>query len=185
MRVVSGTAKGRKLLSVPGDGTRPILDRVKTALFDTIRGRIQDAVMLDLFAGSGSVGIEALSQGARHCTFIDLAEEAVKTIRANLETTGLKEKAEVRNTDAFSFIKHSAKSFGFIYIAPPQYKSLWVEAIHAIAERPQIASESCMIIVQIDPSEYEPVKLNDFSETQQRKYGNTLLVFFEKKNGAG
>jgi 16S rRNA (guanine(966)-N(2))-methyltransferase RsmD len=88
MRVIAGTAKGRKLLAVPGDGTRPILDRVKTPLFDILRPEIQGARVLDLFAGSGAVGIEALSQGAAHCTFLDLSRPAIDTIKANLETTG-------------------------------------------------------------------------------------------------
>ena len=80
MRVVGGSARGATLLLVPGDGTRPILDRVKTALFDILRPRISGAVMLDLFGGSGSVGIEALSQGAAHCTFIERGHKAVATI---------------------------------------------------------------------------------------------------------
>lgn len=178
MRVIGGLAKGRKLLSVPGDSTRPILDRVKTALFDILRPKIQGWRVLDLFAGSGGVGIEALSQGAGHCTFLDLNSAAVATIRSNLENVELAARAEVRQTDAFSYLKKTAKSFDLIYIAPPQYKSLWIEALHIIAERPELLNRGGMIIAQIDPREYELLSLSQFQELRQNKYGNTLLVFY-------
>jgi len=178
MRVIAGTAKGRKLLAVPGDGTRPILDRVKTPLFDILRPEIQGARVLDLFAGSGAVGIEALSQGAAHCTFLDLSRPAIDTIKANLETTGFVASAEVRHYDAFSFLRNSAKSFDLIYVAPPQYESLWVQAMQTIAERPEIVTPTGLVVVQIDPKEYEALSLTQFQETEQRKYGNTLLVFY-------
>lgn len=180
MRVVSGKVKGRKLEAVPGDSTRPILDRVKTALFDVLRPSIQGAVVLDLFAGSGSVGIEALSQGAEFCTFIDINKNAVETIKKNIASTGLAGQAEILNQDAFAYLKKAKKEFDLIYIAPPQYKSIWNEAMHYIAERPEILKAEGMIIVQIDPKEYEVVEMKDFVETEQRKYGSTLLVFYSR-----
>ena len=180
MRVVSGIARGRKLKSVPGDGTRPILDRVKTALFDILRSRLDGWHMLDLFAGSGAVGIEALSQGAAHCTFLDLSSAAAETIRENLALTGLTDRAEVRNTDAFRYLRHTAKTFDFIYVAPPQFKALWEQSLQTIAEHPELIKNGGLIVAQIDPSEYEPLQLTAFKESEQRKYGNTLLLFFEK-----
>ncbi len=103
MRVVGGTARGKSLLVVPGRGTRPILDRVKTALFDILRPRLAGMRLLDLFAGSGSVGIEALSQGAAHCTFIDLGRDAITTIKKNLDSTGFAPNAIVRQTARSTF----------------------------------------------------------------------------------
>ena len=105
MRVVGGSARGKPLLVVPGRGTRPIMDRVKSSLFDILRPRIADIAMLDLFAGSGSVGIEALSQGAASCTFIELAHQAVAIIKKNLAATGLADRAVVLHTDAFDFLR--------------------------------------------------------------------------------
>lgn len=180
MRVVSGKAKGRKLLPVPGDTTRPILDRVKTALFDILRPSIEGKAILDLFAGSGSVGIEALSQGAATCVFLDLAKPAIETIKKNLETTDLSSQAEVKNMDAFTYLKNTSKDFDLIYVAPPQFKGIWEEAVRCIAERSHLLSTNGIIIVQIDPKEYEALTLSDFIETEQRKYGNTLLVFYRK-----
>src|SRR3954447_10887573 len=124
MRVVAGSARGKKLLVVPGHGTRPILDRVKTSLFDVLRPRLPGMTMLDLFAGSGSVGIEALSQGAAFCTFLDLGEKAVATIRKNLATRGLRAQATVRQVDAFTFLDATPETYDLIYVAPPQYNRL-------------------------------------------------------------
>lgn len=180
MRVIAGKAKGKKLLAVPGTTTRPILDRVRTALFDCLRGQIENIRMLDLFAGTGSVGIEALSQGAEHCVFTDLSSEAVDTIKKNLENTQLANQAEVRNTDAFSYLKNTSKCFDIIYVAPPQYLGLWERALMMIAERPELVTQNGKVIVQIDPSEYAQIYCANFTEIAQKTYGKTMLIFFER-----
>jgi 16S rRNA (guanine966-N2)-methyltransferase len=203
MRVVSGLAKGKTLKAVPGDSTRPILDRVKTALFDILRPDIQGVSVLDLFAGTGAVGIEALSQGAAHCVFLDTNKRAVATIKENLASCDLTARGEVRHTDAFIYLKNTARSFDLIYIAPPQYRGIWIEALRVVAERPHLlkpvkmpsegeisGGEICggkisggkicdkKIIVQIDPKEYEPLILNTLVLQSERRYGNTLLLFY-------
>ncbi len=104
MRVISGTAKGRTLKPA-GAATRPITDRVKTSLFNILGTRVIDANVLDLFAGAGSVGIEALSRGARAATFVELDREALNTIRANLEATRLADRAKIVRLDVFKFIR--------------------------------------------------------------------------------
>jgi 16S rRNA (guanine966-N2)-methyltransferase len=104
MRVVTGEAKGRKLKTPKTDGTRPIMNRVKTALFDILAPEIEDARFLDLFAGTGSVGIEALSRGAAHATFIEMNAQVVKLVRENLQITGLADRAETLHSDAFKFL---------------------------------------------------------------------------------
>ena len=180
MRVVAGSARGKKLAPVPGDSTRPILDRVKTALFDILRPHIQGMKVLDVFAGSGGVGIEALSQGAAHCTFVDINNNAFKTIKQNLEATKFTAAGSVYNTDAFAFLRRTQDSFDFIYVAPPQYEGIWIETLRTLAERPEILNAEGLIVVQIDPKEYEPVALSAFSEDRQKKYGNTLLVFYKR-----
>jgi len=188
MRVVGGSARGKSLFLVPGHGTRPIVDRVKTSLFDILRPRLPGIVMLDLFAGPGSVGIEALSQGAAHCTFIDAGDKAIAIIKKNLAHTGFSSRAEVRYIDALKFLQRTETTFDLIYVAPPQYHSLWVEALRRIAQRPGVLrrspegsdddQEAGLVIAQIDPREYEPLDLDTIRETRQRRYGNTLLVFF-------
>ena len=180
MRVVGGTAKGHPLLAVPGTGTRPILDRVRTALFDILRPRLSELIILDLFAGTGSVGIEALSQGAKHCTFVELDRRAYEIIQKNLEHTCLAAKASVILGDAFAFIRQTIDQYDLIYSAPPQYQTLWLDALHAIAERVDIITPGGSLIVQIDPREYQPVELGAFREVRQKKYGNTLLTFYQR-----
>src|SRR5712692_980777 len=105
MRVISGEAKGRKLKSPKTTGTRPIIDRVKTALFDILSVRVEDTRFLDLFAGTGSVGIEALSRGAASATFIELNIGVLKLVRENLQITGLADRAETIHRDAFKFLQ--------------------------------------------------------------------------------
>jgi 16S rRNA (guanine(966)-N(2))-methyltransferase RsmD len=189
MRVVSGSEKGKRLSVVPGRGTRPIVDRVKTSLFDILRPRIAGMAVLDLFAGSGSVGIEALSQGAAACTFIELGHQAVAVVRKNLAATGLADRAEVLHTDAFGYLRTTPRQFDLIYVAPPQYKDLWEEAMRLIAARPELlrsppeSSEddsNGLVIVQIHPKEYRSLDLGEIRETRQKRYGNTLLVFYER-----
>lgn len=182
MRVIGGKARGRSLLSVPGDTTRPILDRVKVPLFDILRPELPGKKMLDLFAGSGSVGIEALSQGAEHCVFIDIEKKAIEVIKKNLESCGLSGQAEVKEHDAFLYLKKTRGPYDIIYVAPPQYQNLWIQAVHAIGERPELVSSGGMIIAQIDPKEYEKLSLSEFEEADQRKYGSTVLVFFRKRS---
>jgi 16S rRNA (guanine(966)-N(2))-methyltransferase RsmD len=189
MRIIGGSERGKKLLVVPGRGTRPIMDRVKTSLFDILRPRLEGAVVLDLFAGSGSVGIEALSQGASSCTFIDLGREAIATIRKNLAATGLVSRANVIQTDAFDYLGCTTEQFDLIYVAPPQYKELWAEAIRRIDARPELLRQARsdgdgdqhpgQVIAQIHPKEYRSLELAALQEVRQKRYGNTMLVFFE------
>jgi len=180
LRVISGTSKGRRLRSVPGNSTRPITDRVKTSLFDILGQDIVGSIMLDLFAGTGSVGIEALSRGANFVLFIDNNNKAIKTIKHNLEITNLKKSAEVIKSDALAYInKAPTRKFDYIYIAPPQYKGLWIKALMGIDSEYHWLSKDGWIIVQIHPSEYQTINTVKVNEFEQRRYGSTLLVFYQ------
>jgi 16S rRNA (guanine966-N2)-methyltransferase len=181
MRVISGTAKGRNLQAVPGNSTRPITDRVKEALFNIFSADIIDARFLDLFGGTGGVGIEALSRGAAHVVFIEKNRKAQETIKANLALTRLSDRAEIVRGDAFAFLRNAPQPFHYIYIAPPQYQRLWIEALQLIDEQPGWLADDGEIVVQIHPREYEAVALQHFEEIEQRRYGSTLLVFYEHK----
>src|SRR5512137_2032362 len=136
MRVISGTAKGRHLQSVPGDSTRPITDRVKEALFNILGADVIDAEFLDLFSGTGGVGIEALSRGAAHAIFIEKNRKAQETIKANLALTKLSDRAEIVRGDAFAYLRNAPQPFHYIYIAPPQYQRLWIDALQLLDEQP-------------------------------------------------
>jgi 16S rRNA (guanine966-N2)-methyltransferase len=180
-RIIAGKARGARLQDVPGDITRPITDRVKTALFNILGQDILDATFLDLFGGTGSVGIEALSRGARFVRLIDLNRPAINTIKANLQSTHLEAQAQVIQQDAFQYLKQVPdRPLDYIYIAPPQYKNLWEQALTHLDSAPGWIGEDAWVIVQIDPVEYLALELKNLVEFDQRRYGSTLLVFFSR-----
>ncbi len=182
LRVISGTAKGRKLKDVPGDSTRPITDMVKEALFNILAGDVVDSAWWDLFGGTGAVGIEALSRGAAFVRFIELGRAAIETIRWNLDHCQFTDRAEMRRGDAFAMLASPPdRQFDYVYIAPPQYKELWSQSLLALDANPGWLSEGAWVIVQIHPKEYQKRTLKNLEEFDERKYGSTLLVFYEKK----
>ena len=181
MRVTTGRAKGRSLKSVPGDVTRPITDRVKQALFNILADDVKDTAWLDMFGGTGAVGIEALSRGARAVTFIDQDALAVKTIEANLKITGFQDRARVIRQDAFRYVTaYPNAQYDFIYIAPPQYQGLWAAALVAIDNAIAWLAEDGTVIAQIDPHEYHALELKQLELVDQRSYGSTMLCFYER-----
>src|SRR5579863_9532195 len=151
MRVVTGEAKGRKLKGPKTSGTRPIMERVKQALFNILSIQVEDARFLDLFAGTGRVGIEALSRGAASATFIEMNAKVLALVRENLQITGLSDRAETLQADAFKFLQnanqpsqpgpnahihththsymHSGAPYDIIYVAPPQYQEMAARAL--------------------------------------------------------
>jgi len=182
LRVISGKARGRRLQVVPGDTTRPITDQVKEALFNIIGFDIEGASMLDLFGGTGAVGIEALSRGAAYVRFLDLNRRPVQIIRSNLQECQLTQNADVQQLDAFRLLeKEPDQAFDYIYIAPPQYKQMWIKAIQLLDTNPGWMGEDAWVIVQIHPNEYEELKLDTIEQFDQRQYGGTLLAFYQKK----
>jgi 16S rRNA (guanine(966)-N(2))-methyltransferase RsmD len=179
--VIAGTAKGRKLKMVPGDATRPVMDRVKEALFNILGTAVRGCSFLDLFAGTGSVGIEALSRGAARAVFIDNHRMAIRTIRENLAHTRLEDRAEVVMTDAFAYLRRATpERFECVYIAPPQYKGLWKKTLLALDANPARLESDGVVVVQIDPVEREDVALAVLEPYDERVYGNTMLWFFER-----
>lgn len=181
LRVIGGKARGRKLRAVPGESTRPITDRTKESLFNIIGADIINSSFLDLFAGTGSVGIEALSRGADFVLFVDNNSNAIQTVRSNLVSTDLVASSQVIRMDAFKFLEgEPSRSFDYIYIAPPQYKELWKRALLILDAKPEWLSADGWVIVQIHPVEYEDLQLQHLVQFDQRKYGSTLLVFYEK-----
>lgn len=189
MRVVTGEAKGRKLKTPKTMGTRPIIDRVKTALFDILSSEVEDGRFLDLFAGTGSVGIEALSRGAAHATFIEMNYAIVKLVRENLQITGLADRAEVLQGDAFKFLARNAiaasavPAYDIIYVAPPQYQKMAARALELLDTSP-LVPEHGLVIVQIHPKERDEVggvasvQCTRLRLTDERRYGSTLLMFY-------
>ncbi|HEY72051.1 MAG: 16S rRNA (guanine(966)-N(2))-methyltransferase RsmD [Chloroflexi bacterium] len=184
MRVIAGQAKGRRLKSVPGEGTRPITDRAKESLFNIIGNDIVGFRFLDLFAGTGQVGIEALSRGAAETVFVEQARPALLTIRDNLHHTRLEAGARVVHADVFEFLARQAEPYEYVYIAPPQYKGLWVQTLRALDANPGWLAEYAWVIVQIDPQEYEEVA-GDKAHPEDKKHSLEHLELFDQRTYGG
>jgi 16S rRNA (guanine966-N2)-methyltransferase len=179
MRVIGGVARGRKLLPVPGDGTRPITDRAKEALFSILQGDVPGARVLDLFAGTGSVGIEALSRGADWADFVEMGAAAHKVLRDNLDKTGLAAQAGVLRRDVFDFLTgRPAEPYDVVYVAPPQYKGLWSKTLTALDKAPHWVAPDGLVVAQIHPREERALELANFELEQRRQYGSVALLFF-------
>ena len=182
LRVIAGKAKGRKLKSVPGDTTRPITDRAKESLFNILAGDVLDSNWWDVFAGTGAVGIEALSRGAAFVRFSDSNRAPIDTIRSNVEHCGFTLQAEIRRADAFAYLASPPdREFEYIYVAPPQYQDMWAKALELVDDNIDWLTDDGWVIAQIDPKEYKPLALETMDEIEQRRYGSTLLVFYERK----
>jgi 16S rRNA (guanine966-N2)-methyltransferase len=180
IRVISGVAKGRRLKLVPGEGTRPVSDRVKEALFNILGADVREAWVLDLFAGTGSVAIEALSRGAAGAVLVDQEARAIRTLHENLESTQLAGRAEVIRADAFLLLEEAPRrQFDYVYVAPPQYRELWSRAVTMIDSNSGWLNPDAWVIAQIHPKEFRELELAHLRLADQRRYGSTLLVFYE------
>ncbi len=161
------------------------MDRVKEALFNILGTDVIDANVLDLFAGAGSVGIEALSRGATKATFVEMNDEALGVLRENLRITKLAGRAKVVRDNVFKFLKRDQNElYDLIYVAPPQYKELWIETMEYLDKREFLTPEG-VIIVQIHPREFQELEWMRYELDDQRKYGNTLLSFYVRKQEMG
>ncbi|HIE37926.1 MAG TPA: 16S rRNA (guanine(966)-N(2))-methyltransferase RsmD [Anaerolineales bacterium] len=181
MRVIAGKAKGRKLKSVPGEGTRPITDRAKSALFSILGEDVIGCRFLDLFAGTGQVGIEALSRGATEAVFVERGAAPLRTIRENLAHTGLAGAARVVRADVFAYLRGEPEPFDYVYIAPPQYQGLWAETLQALDARPGWLADDGWAIAQIHPREYKDLRLENLLLFDRRRYGGVMLCFYARE----
>ena len=181
MRVISGTAKGTKLNSIDELSTRPTLDRVKEALFNIIQSKIQDSIILDLFSGSGSIGIEFLSRGCKKAYLCDKAHNAIKMINQNLERTRLVENSVVIEKDYKKCLQDLAinkVAFDIIFIDPPYKDNIAADAVQIILSLGLLKEEG-FIIIETDEKdrEIENLKKLDIQIYDCRKYGRVNLIF--------
>lgn len=179
MRVVSGLAKGVILKTPDGLTTRPTADRVKEAMFSIIQFDLPGASVLDLFGGTGQLGIEALSRGAKSAVFVDAQNSACSLIRENLKRTKLESQARVVNSDYMAYLKGCYEKYDIILLDPP-YKEVFLDnALKMISEIDILQTNG--IIVAERPLEKElPWQYPGFSRSKDYKYGKTLLTVFRK-----
>jgi len=187
MRVISGSARGTKLNSIESHHTRPTLDRVKEPLFSIIQTNLPEAMVLDLFGGSGALAIESLSRGAKHAHICDCSWQAIQKIQENLEKTHLAEKASVEKMDFKKYLeKMQAQGYKFdiIFIDPPYAKNLAIQATKEIIEKDLLMPDG-MIIVETDDEnrDIEGLKALEINVYDIRKYGRVCLIFLSSRKG--
>lgn len=179
-RIIAGTAKGKKLFTLPGFVTRPLLGRIKKSLFDILTPKIHNSVFLDLYAGTGNVGIEALSRGAKKVLFIENSRQCTEIIEENLTNCGFNKKGEVLSFDIINNFPKFKKKFDIIFIGPPYKLNLTTKTIEIIGKH-DLLSNSGWIIAQHHIREQVPTEIDKFILLRQKKYGDTMLTFFKKR----
>lgn len=175
MRVISGTARGRRLKELQGMETRPTTDKVKESLFNIIQFEIEGRRVLDLFGGTGQLGIEALSRGAAHCTFVDQRREAAALIRENLKATGLSQQAKVVQGDSLSFLSSCREKFDVLFLDPPYHTDLIARALE-LAAKIDILSEHGIIICETMAQRQLPELNFPYQWGREYRYGQIKLT---------
>ena len=179
MRVISGQARGVPLRTLDGLKTRPTADRVKEAMFSIIHFDLPGAKVLDLFAGSGQLGIEALSRGASVATFVDESNDACKIIKENLNRTKLQDRAKVICSDYLLFLKNTSENYDIILLDPPYAEKFLENSLNLITEI-DILQSGGIIVAERPLGKELPFEFNGFVRSKDYKYGNTLLTIYRK-----
>ena len=179
MRVITGTARGRKLESPPDSSVRPTSERAKEALFSALQFELENARVLDLFAGSGQLGIEALSRGAGSCVFVDASRESFELCKRNVAHCELMQHARVAQMDALAFLRGSRDTFDIALLDPPYRAGLWEELLPLLAPR---MSDSGVIVCETPVRDVVlPETFGDFRAVKTYKHGIALLTFYRKE----
>jgi len=176
MRVIGGTLKGRKIKGYEMEGTRATMDRVKESLFAMIQEHIEGSICLDLFAGTGSLGIEALSNGAKECYFVDSNMVAVRTIRDNLKTFDLLNQSQIFRDDSFHFLKKNDQKFDLVFLDPPYHSGFYEKAVSLLISNNLLAQNALLIL----ESDQDIVLFESCLQMyKNRKYGDKYIRIYQ------
>jgi len=181
LRVISGKLKGKKLFSIKGLSLRPTSDRVREAIFDILQGSIDGGKVLDLFAGTGAMGIEALSRGAVSAVFVESSPESLSALQRNLAESRLQGVSEILSRevrDGIRFLASRGKKFDLVFLDPPYGKGLTRMTLEALAESPIVSLET-LIVAEHSPEEGIE-EILDLERVDHRQYGGTRVSFFRK-----
>ncbi len=182
MRVITGQAKGRKLQTLAGLEVRPTAEAVKEAVFSIIQFHIEGRVFLDAFAGSGQMGIEALSRGAEKAVFLDSARASCDMVRKNLAATGLADRAVVKQTDTVAYLSGTPERFDIAFLDPPYRKGILQEALQAV---PRVMNRGGMILCEHPTEEVLPETAGEFVLKKHYRYGKMMITVYSHKEVAG
>ena len=177
MRVITGTARGRKLVAPEGLDVRPTKDGVKEAIFSAIQFETEGSVVLDLFAGSGQLGIEAVSRGAKKAFLVDSSQNSIKFIKQNVAHVGFEDRCEIINMPNTAFLRTVNEKFDIALLDPPYEKGLIQRTLPALTEK---MNDSGVIVCEHEPGCRLPEEVNGFTITKSKKYGKSCLTFYRK-----
>ncbi len=177
MRVITGIARGKRLVTPDGSDVRPTSDKVKESVFSALQFEIEGRRVLDLFAGSGQLGIEALSRGAESCVFVDNSKKSISLVKKNLEITGLENNARVVQSDFSSFAALSRDTFDIVFLDPPYNTGILLDAIKAVLP---LMSDFGMIVCEYPTEVTLPESIADFSIYRTYRYGKIYVSVFRK-----
>ena len=184
MRIIGGLSRGTKLYTLDGLDTRPTLDRVREALFNILQNNIRDAIVLDLFAGSGAIGLESISRGAQKAVLCDKNKKAIDIIKKNVEKLRVEDKVKIAFTDYENFLNTSKEKFDFIYIDPP-YKTNFISDSIKIINNRNLLSDNGIIVAETDEEERVKNEIKELNVSiniyDVRKYGRARLIFMRKE----
>ena len=179
MRVISGSARGRRLKELPGMDTRPTTDQVKESIFNIIQFDVEGRKVLDLFAGTGQMGIEALSRGAAHATFVDLAPAAAKIVRENVELTRFNDVSRVVQSDWRGFLSSCREKFDLIFLDPPYRTDMLENAMQTIAAI-DILSEHGIMICESPLDKQLPELAAPYEKGKEYRYGKIKVTLYRR-----
>ena len=182
MRVITGTARGRKLRELPSPETRPTTDKVKESIFNIVQFDVEGRRVLDLFGGTGQLGIEALSRGAERCVFVDADRSAARVIRSNVESTGFSEVSRVVQGDALAFLSSCREKFGLAFLDPPYASDLLEKSLAKIAEI-DIMSENGIIVCESAVDKVLPQLPPPYEMGREYRYGKIKLTLYHRRTG--
>ncbi|MEL4860021.1 16S rRNA (guanine(966)-N(2))-methyltransferase RsmD [Pseudoflavonifractor phocaeensis] len=182
MRVITGTARGRKLKELPGLDTRPTTDKVKESIFNIVQFDVEGRRVLDLFAGTGQLGIEALSRGAERCVFVDASKEAARIIKENASLTGFADRARVTQGDAMSFLTSCREKFGLAFLDPPYASDLLDQALERMAAI-DIMTENGIIVCESALEKVLPDLSGPYERGREYRYGKIKLTLYRRQAG--
>lgn len=183
MRVISGTARGRRLKELPGMDTRPTTDKVKESVFNIIQFDIEGRKVLDLFGGTGQLGIEALSRGAARCTFVDINRQAVAVIRENVKTVGFSDVSAVHQGDATAFLAGCREKFDLIFLDPPYQSGLLERCIQEITKFDILAEHGIMVCESALETQLPELEA-PYEKGREYRYGKIKLTVY-RRQGSG
>ncbi len=177
MRVITGVARGKRLATPTGSDVRPTTDKVKEALFSALQFDIEGRRILDLFAGSGQLGIEALSRGAKSCVFVDNSRDSINLVKKNLEITGLSDDATVVQSDFMSFAARSCDTFDIVFLDPPYAAKMLVDAVKSVLP---LMSDYGMIVCEYPPEVEIPENIGGWYIYRTYRYGKINAAIYRK-----